>query len=161
MSRAGRIRIALLALLVFLGTATLHAQATFSIGTKQATAVASTSAELHGVINPAGAPAAAWFEWGPTSALGNRTDVMTFGPETTVQSFSQTLKNLEARKTYYFRAVGYHSGGTVPAEIGTFTTTDAPAVTSLSAATLAATEVTSNSATLNGSVNPGNGTVSV
>jgi hypothetical protein len=161
MNRAGCSRIALLALFVFLGTAALHAQATFSVGTKQATAVASTSAELHGVINPAGAPAAAWFEWGTTTALGNRTDTMTFGPETTVQNFSQTLKNLEPHKTYYFRAVGYHSSATVPAEIGTFTTTDAPAVTSLTATTLAASDITSTSATLNGSVNPGNSTVSV
>src|SRR5207249_10636222 len=47
---------------------------TFSVATTEATAITAGSAELHGSINPGGSSAAAWFDWGTTTSLGNRTD---------------------------------------------------------------------------------------
>src|ERR1051325_3004606 len=141
--------------------------ATLSVTTSDATAVTATSAELHGTINP-GVPAGGWFEWGATTSLGSKTDVVTFGDTTEPIQFALSLRNLQPHTTYYFRAVGYRSAGTVAGDIRSFTTANADSTTTgttntttLIVATAAASSITSNSASLNGGVNPGNASTSV
>ena len=135
---------------------------TFSVATTEATAITAGSAELHGSINPGGSSAAAWFEWGTTTSLGNRTDARLVGDGTTTVNLSQPIGNLQPRTTYYFRIVGYHASGSTPGETRTFTTIGdvTTTTTTTNTATLTATtgdagEVTANSAALRGSVNPG------
>lgn len=161
MTQTGRLRVFALAVLIF-AASTAYPQTTTttaSVATTEATAITSTSAELHGTINPAGSTAAGWFEWGTTTSLGNRTDTQLVGEGTTAVSLSQTLRNLQPRTTYYFRVVGYRpSAGSsnILGEVRTFTTTgEATTTTNITATTGEATGVTSNSASLAGTVNPG------
>jgi hypothetical protein len=135
--KTGRLRpvkyLVLLDILTFIATLAYAetTNATFSLATTEATAITASSAELHGVINPGGMSAAAWFEWGTTASLGNRT-------------------------TYYFRIVGYRASGNVPGETRTFTTLGDVATTAAWIATTGdAGDVTSNSAIVAGMVNPG------
>ncbi len=129
---------------------------TFSVATSDATAIAATSAELHGLINPAGSQAGVWFEWGTSSALGSRSDAQIIAANTAAVPFSQQIKSLQPHTTYYFRAVGYQAAGILNGEIHQFTTSDATSTpTNLAVTTAAATSVVSNSATLHGTVTPG------
>jgi phosphodiesterase/alkaline phosphatase D-like protein len=127
----------------------------FSIATTEATAISANSAELHGTINPVGT-AAAWFDWGTSTALGNRTDGRTI-TGTTAQSLTATLRGLQPHTIYYYRATAYRSSDSTSAlgDIRTFTTTDAAAAEVLTVVTNSASEITTNSALLNGTVNPG------
>jgi hypothetical protein len=59
------------------------------------------SATLSGYVNPNGNPTIAWFEWGPTSALGEATPSQTY---TSYQSFSYTITGLSEKTTYYYEA---------------------------------------------------------
>ena len=157
MFRAGCSRIALLSFLLTLVTGIAYSQTSgLSVGTSEATAVSATSAELHGTINPGGSPAAAWFEWGATTALGTRTDAQTFIDATSTVTFAQSIRNLQPHTTYYFRAAGYRSGGvSALGDVRSFTTSDAPATVSLNVTTGEATAITAASAELHGSINGG------
>jgi hypothetical protein len=128
---------------------------TFSLATTEATAITASSAELHGVINPGGTSAAAWFEWGATPTFGNRTETRLVGDGTNTLNLSQSIGNLQPRTTYYFRVVGYQAAGNLPGETRTFTTSGDVAVTELTVTTGDAGDVTSNSAAIAGTVNPG------
>ena len=126
-----------------------------SVVTGDASAVTSSSAELHGAVNPGGASAAAWFEWGTTTSLGTRTDVHTLAAGSTAVSVTQALSNLQPHTTYYFRAVGYREGSISNGDVKTFTTSDAPVTATLTVTTTTATTITSGSATLNGLIAAG------
>jgi hypothetical protein len=95
--------------------------ASLSVTTNDASAVSSSSAGLQGLINPAGGPATAWFEWGTTTPLSNQTTPQSFtgsGPA----GFSFTLSNLQPNTHYYYRAVGQNASGTVDGDYKAFTT---------------------------------------
>ncbi len=141
-----------------------------SITTNDATAVAASSAELHGTINTGGNAGAGWFEWGTTSSLGKRTDPQVFAVGTTSVTLVTSIRDLAPHTTFYFRAVLYQGVAGAPVingEIKTFTTAgDAVPTTNVPAANVVATTgdataVTSSGATLNGSINPGSGSVMV
>jgi hypothetical protein len=164
--KTGRFKLlVLLDLLTFIASVAYSQTTTpsFSVTTGDATAITATSAELHGTINPGGGSSAAWFEWGTTSSLGTRSETRLVGDGTTTINISQLIGNLQPRTTYYFRLVGYHAAGNVPGDTHTFTTTgDGPTTTTttnntapLTVTTGDAGDVTANSATLGGSVNPG------
>jgi phosphodiesterase/alkaline phosphatase D-like protein len=103
-------------------TTTSGTSTTLSVSTDDASAVQSTSAELRGMINPAGTTATGWFEWGTsTAALSNQTTAQTFSGSSP-SSFSFSLSGLQASTPYFFRAVGQNSGGTVKGDVKTFTT---------------------------------------
>jgi len=160
--KTGRFRpvkfLVLLDILTFIATLAYAetTNATFSLATTEATAITASSAELHGVINPGGTSAAAWFEWGTTALLGNRTETRPVGDGTTTVNLSQSVGNLQPRTTYYFRIVGYRASGNVPGETRTFTTLgDVATTAALIATTGDAGDVTSSSAIVSGMVNPG------
>jgi len=164
--KTGRFKLlVLLDLLTFIASVAYSQTTTpaFSVTTTDATAITASSAELHGTINPGGGSSAAWFEWGTTSSFGNRSETRFIGDGTTALNLSQPIGNLQPRTTYYFRIVGNHAAGTVPGETHTFTTSgDAPTTTTTTNNTSALTvttgdarDVTSNSAAVAGSVNPG------
>ncbi len=136
-------------------TSDAPAPAPLTMATLDATAITSTSATLNGKVTAGGTFFGAWFEYGTTTSLGTRTDVQTFSESTTNVALTQTLGHLLPNTTYYFRAVAYRSGGTMPGDVKTFTTSDAPAPSPLTVTTGDATGITSASATLSGKITAG------
>ncbi len=133
---------------------------TVAAATSPATSVTSSSGTVNGTVNPGGSPGNINFEWGtdPTLASPNfafdcflTTACPAVNPDSTTQAFSATLNGLASNTTYYYRIVFYDSGnGSIQrGSIVSFTTMQTTATT------LPATSITSSSAALNGTVNPG------
>jgi len=121
-----------------------------SVTTDSATSVTSDSATLNGTVNPNGANTTYYFEYGTTTSYGSTTTVTSAGSGTSAVSVNAGISGLELNTTYHFRLVATNSVGTTNGSDQTFTTNAlAPSVS-----TGSATSVTSNSATLNGTVNP-------
>ena len=119
--------------------------------TTAATNVTSTSAKLNGTVNPGGRTMTVHFEYGATTTYGSTTTNSVHSGNTT-QSVSANIAGLSPNTTYHFRVVGISDGETRYGHdrtFRTFTPTGPPV-----AATGAATNVASFSATLNGSVYP-------
>jgi hypothetical protein len=122
-----------------------------SVTTNSATNVASFSSKLNGSVNPHGLPTTVHFQYGANTSYG-----LTTAPQSksgnTNQSVSANISSLTASTTYHFRIVAANSSGTRYGSDKTFTTlslTGPPVVI-----TNPATNVTSLSATLHGSVDP-------
>ena len=119
------------------------------------TNLTSTSATLNGEVTPNDPDngASYTFSWGTAApAYGN--DVSgTTSPGTTPQSVSAPISGLSPGTTYHYKLCATNTpgppGGTKCSDDQTLTTTDAP-----DEVTGAATNVTTNGATLNGTVNP-------
>ena len=106
-------------------------------------------ATLNGTVNPNGWPTTAWFQWGATTNYGNLTAVTALGSGTTALPLSAPLAGLTPGVTYHFRIAATNDYGLVYGSDQSFTTLVPPQVS-----TLPATGVSTNSATLNGTVNP-------
>ena len=125
--------------------------------TGSASSITTNSVTLNGSVNPNGADTHYYFTYGTGSTLSGATQTtsLDLGSGTTAVGVSATPTGLSAGTLYYFRVVAQNSSGTTNGTINSFTTTSssqAPAATTGSAGS-----ITTNSATLNGSVNP-NGT---
>ena len=121
------------------------------VTTNPATLIASFSATLNGSLNPHGLSTTFHFQYGTTTSYG-----LTTAPQTrtgnTSQNVSANITSLTASTTYHFRIVASNADGTSMGGDRTFTTltaTGPPVVT-----TNPATNVTTSSATLNGSLDP-------
>ena len=102
-----------------------------------------------------GLPTDAWFEYGTDSSLATfdntAREPVGYGMDNVPVDASIT--GLEAETTYYFRVCSSNARGTAKSTIANFTTSSvvpAPPV----AATVAATSISSTTATLNGNVTP-------
>ncbi len=97
-----------------------------TIVTQSATALASTSATLHGTVNPNGAETTYWFEYSTDSLLGsillNTTDEIVLPASSNTSSVAANISDLKSNTTYYFRLVGQNSQGTVRGAKMTFKT---------------------------------------
>jgi hypothetical protein len=119
--------------------------------TNPATLIASFSATLNGSVDPHGLSTNVHFEYGTTTNYGSTT-ASQIKTGNTYQSVSANISGLTANTIYHFRVVATNSAGTTRGADRTFTTltaTGPPVV-----ATNPATNVTSSSATLNGTVDP-------
>jgi hypothetical protein len=126
--------------------------------TSAATNVAAYSATLNGSVNPGGLTTSVYFQYGPTTSYGSTTPVQT-QTGNTFRNISANITGLMANHDYHFRIVAHNGAGTRFGSDRTFTTltvTGPPVVT-----TSPATNVTSSSATLNGSLDPHGLTTSV
>jgi hypothetical protein len=74
------------------------------------TAVTSSSAYLHGVINPNGSSTTAYFEYGATTAYGSTTPAGNFG--TNAQDIGFVLTSLAPATTYHCRITAFNASGT-------------------------------------------------
>ena len=124
-----------------------------TVTTQPATSIGTGSANLNCSVNPNGSATTAQFEYGTTQSLGQTTSSQDMGNGTASVNLSQTVPALGANTLYYFRCRGQNQAGTTFGNVLSFTTgnivVQPPTVT-----TQPATNVTSSSATLNGSVNP-------
>jgi len=112
--------------------------------------VTTDSATLNGTVNPNGASTTYYFEYGTTTSYGSTTTVTEAGSGTSAVSVNAGISGLGLNITYHFRLVATNSVGTTNGSDQTFTTNAlAPSVS-----TGSATSLTSNSATLNGTINP-------
>jgi hypothetical protein len=129
-----------------------------TVVTAAATGVASTSATLNGTVNANIMNTTVTFEYGLTTAYGS--SIAGIPPTVTgntVTPVTGSLTGLLPGNTYHYRVKGVNSNGTTNGLDMTFTTP--PALPG--AVTLAATNVTSNGATLNGTVDAGGASTAV
>ncbi len=127
------------------------------VTTRSATNINDNDAVLNGTVDGNGISTRAWFEYGTSRSLGYSTSRTSYGSGS--ESYDERISGLNEDTTYYFRAVAENSEGIAYGSILSFRTddnnnddnNDEPDVT-----TKDATNVDSNSATLNGRVD-GNG----
>ena len=119
--------------------------------TSAANPVAASSATLNGTVNPNGASTTVTFQYGTTTGYGSTvTAVPGTMTGTSSQSASAGISGLNANTTYYFRIKAVNTAGSSYGSAQSFTTASAaPAVVTGSAGS-----VSTDGATLNGTVNP-------
>ncbi len=117
-----------------------------AVTTDAATDVTTNSATINGTLTSLGTASSVQvsFEWGLTDAYGSETTPQTL---TATGPFTAPLDSLTPGTTYHFRAKAVGDGEAYGNDTIFNTTTNLPAVT-----TDAATDVTTNSATLNGNL---------
>jgi hypothetical protein len=97
--------------------------------TARATAVDSTSAKLNATINPHGEATTYYFEYGTTTAYGNRYPASTSasaGAGTTDRAVSLTLAGLSTVTSYHYRVIATNAKGTIQGTDQSFTTKASP-----------------------------------
>jgi hypothetical protein len=122
-----------------------------AVTTNPATNIASFAAALNGSVNPRGSTTTVYFQWGTTTSYGHTTSTQTQTGNTS-RPITANISGLSASHLYHFRIVATNGGGTSFGSDRTFTTLSAtgpPVVT-----TNPATNVTTSSARLNGSLDP-------
>jgi len=132
--------------------------ATPTVTTSSPTDVTGGSARLRGSANPNGAATTAWFRYDTTDpgtcndSFGTRTPVhggAGLGSGTSGVQYTRFINELTTGTPYYYCAIAENVDGIAFGSVVTFTTHDAPTV-----ATDPATDVTSSSATFNGTATP-------
>lgn len=107
----------------------------FYIVTEPASFIGNTSVELNALIhNKANNPSNAWFEWGTTISLGNRTITTSVGAFSSVRHVN-IMTGLLPGTTYYFRASAENYSSRVNGSILSFTTSGTRQDTKTSATT--------------------------
>jgi hypothetical protein len=91
--------------------------------TEGASAVGSSSATLHAIIDQHGASASVSFQYGATAAYGASTGAQTLGPGSAPTPFGARLSGLAAATTIHYRAVANSDFGTFFGTDQTLTTT--------------------------------------
>jgi len=130
---------------------TLGAALPPTVSTLAASDLTTSGAVLHGSVNPNGQGTGAWFEWGTTTNYGNTTAVQSIPAGASPVLVLAALSNLVSGTTYHFRVAGTNSTGVLFGTDAQFVT---PVPIVPTAVTLAASDLTTNAAVLNGSVNP-------
>jgi hypothetical protein len=134
---------------VALTFAAAAAAATPSAITGPVTWVGPTTATATGTVNPNGQATTWYVEHGTSTSYGTKTASESAGSSTANNAVSASLTGLTAGTTYHYRVVATNASGTARGSDGIFTTSAAPI-----AVTGSATNVTTTSATLNGTVDP-------
>ncbi|HBH87338.1 MAG TPA: hypothetical protein DDY17_07045 [Syntrophaceae bacterium] len=119
--------------------------------TGQAHNITKNSATLEGKINPRGSPVSYWFQYGPTTSYGKVSTGQAGIIGTSNMSVSETIIGLTPNTTYHYRLMTSSIKG--PSVYGvdkTFTTPFSPQ----DVTTGSATNVTWDSATLQGTIHP-------
>jgi YVTN family beta-propeller protein len=125
---------------------------TFLIYTDPSTNVTSNSATLHGRVNPGGRSTTVYFKYGTNSECSNATYPSTaIGAGTTTVNVSYDLTGLLPHALYYFKVAATRGGVTIYGTANQTFTTKPPTPT---CTTNPATNITTDSARLNGTVNP-------
>lgn len=147
------------ATLSFTTTGSLYGTAP-SVQTTAAENIGQTFAAFRGHVNPKGAVATAWFEYGVNqSSLSFATNYISAGSGNAYLSVSQPVSNLTSRTVYYARLAARNEFGTSYGQMTSFTTLGAGSSAGFAplAVTRDAAAVTQNFAFLKGEVNPQGG----
>ena len=115
-----------------------------------------STALVSGKIIPNGISTTYWFEYGETTALGNKTSAQIIGSGFSAISSPGFIAGLRANTSYYFRLSAHNNFGTASGASYTFTTNSTPPVKAAvpTAHTSNANSILRVSANLNGQVNP-------
>ena len=132
-----------------------------SVTTSSATNIDENSAKLNGIVNPNGDTTTVIFEYGTTTSYGDEITAIQ-SPAAGLEDInvSANLTGLASNTVYHYRIKGSNSSGTSWGVDKTFTTSS-PGLSIPIATTYSATNITGNSATLNGIVNSNNLTTTV
>ena len=120
-----------------------------TVSTGAVSDVRGTEATVAGTVNPNGRATNWWFEWGPTSGYGQRTQVGNAGNGTATVSVTARLTGLPQAATVYVRLVAESSGGRIAGSGVTFKTAPPPGVATGTVAAVAIAR-----ATLTGRIDP-------
>ena len=124
-----------------------------TVTTLDASAIAPTSATFNGTVDPNGVSTSARFQYGTSAGSLNLNAIIgDIGSGDSVP-ISTSVSGLVCNTTYFFRARATSTGGTVNGQTLSFTTSACAALPP-TVTTTAATVISSNGATLNGTVNP-------
>jgi hypothetical protein len=115
--------------------------------------ITSSSVRVGGQVNPNGAATMGYFELGTTTNYGKSTAIFDAGGGTNSEIAIADYGGLLANTLYHYRVVATNSFGTNFGLDATFTTL-AAAQSAPAAITLAATNITTSSVTVNGQINP-------
>ncbi len=126
--------------------------------------ITQSSALLNANINPNNSPTNYWFEYGTSNNLGNKTGNQYMGSQGYAINASNYLYGLQPNTTYYFKVTVSNNYGTTSGAVMSFTTLASSnqnssqnyVAASPAVVTNPASSITSNSAVLNGAVNPNN-----
>ena len=123
-----------------------------AVTTNVPSSITLTGGTLNGTVTPNGAATDAWFEYGedPTLSVFTPTDNQGLGSGRAPVAVQIQLSGLKSGATYYYRAVAASVEGEVEGTIQGFSTDFPPPA----ATTGSATNITTTSATLRGTVNP-------
>ncbi len=116
-----------------------------------------TTVVVNGSVNPNGALASYWYEYGTSSNLGKQTTVGIVGSGFVTIGAPGYITGLAKDTTYYYRLVAENQYGRVSGNTYIFKTqtSPSPVIGGLpSAKTLSSTNVSRTSSTLNGQVSP-------
>jgi hypothetical protein len=98
--------------------------------THKATEAKSTSATVHGSVNPEGLKTTYYFQYGVTKKYGKKTGRHSLRAAIRSSSVEAFLRGLKPSTTYHFRVVAHNASGTAHGKDMTFTTPSvAPAFT--------------------------------
>jgi len=125
-----------------------------TIHSDTATLVTRTTANLNGRINPNNSETSYWFEYGDSTNLGNTTAFQSAGAGSVSLNKSVQVSGLAPATKFYFRMNAQNQFGTVNGTTLVFTTAGPAPAETPSATTVAATNIATSSAMLNGTVNP-------
>lgn len=119
------------------------------------TNVGTTTAELHGTVDPNGASTTYYFQWGKTTSYGSSSTPASAGSGTSPESVDTKADHLKLGTTYHYRLVATNSAGTTHGADHTFTTATSPATpTAAGAATGSVEDLSSTGVALTGTVTP-------
>jgi hypothetical protein len=126
-----------------------------TVTTGTASAVADNGATVSGSVNPNGQATTYAFEYGTSAHYTNQSGVQSVGAATQPLTVNARLGGLRPGTTYHFRMIASNAGGTATGADATFTTTGIapPTTSSLQTTTGPATEVSTSSAKLSGTIN--------
>jgi hypothetical protein len=128
---------------------TFVASAAPTVTTKAASSVKDTTATLNASVNPNGVATTVYFDYGTSTSYGTKSAVKSIGSGRAAVNVAIGVSGLATGTVYHFRVVAANSVGGNGGSDVTFTTTGQPVVR-----TGPATGVSSNGATLTGTVDP-------
>ncbi|OGM91292.1 hypothetical protein A2755_02770 [Candidatus Wolfebacteria bacterium RIFCSPHIGHO2_01_FULL_48_22] len=126
-----------------------------AVETRAATSISNASAKLNGYVDPKGSATTYWFEYGMSqTALTSLTSSQSLG--TGAEDVQAAISGLKPNVTYYFRIAAQNEHGKSFGSVLSFKTKSVGdgSGSGPNALTNPATQITTNSARLQGSVNP-------
>ena len=109
-----------------------------TVSTAGADSITPTSARVSGRVDPRGRGTVAWFEYGTTTRLGNRTGDINAGFARGASTQRSTIGGLQPATAYHYRIVARSDAGTTYGQIRSFRTSAGPLATTGAATALRA-----------------------